>query len=386
MGDKNKSNIIINILENFIILMIFLVLIQTFLEDFSVIIGLKKETIRLIRLSSIFFDLLFTIEFIVRMISSASQKRGIEYFFFRNGWIDLLSSIPLLLLVSGPFFIEEVLHVHLASLSFLNAIGLIKLIKAIRITRILRFLRVLKIFGKIKNTKSEMAQQNVLTVTTIVIMSIILFLITVKILETIHILPSKIKDIEKREISIKENFEKLHAVLDEKDFINTMKLTSKFYDNIYLIEYKNKILYNDLTNKNPIDITKKDESISIYQTINDNLKIVFTRENFLKEEALANLLNFFLIIFIMLVLLLIYTRHFALTISDPVYVMRQGFDNIDYTLAVKIPKYYEKNDMFLLANSFNNRWLPAKIRKLNEIRNKSSKLSFNEVFKNMGGK
>ena len=231
-----------------------------------------------------------------------------------------------------------------------------------------------------------MAQQNVLTVTTIVIMSIILFLITVKILETIHILPSKIKDIEKREISIKENFEKLHAVLDEKDFINTMKLTSKFYDNIYLIEYKNKILYNDLTNKNPIDITKKDESISIYQTINDNLKIVFTRENFLKEEALANLLNFFLIIFIMLVLLLIYTRHFALTISDPVYVMRQGFDNIDYTLAVKIPKYYEKNDMFLLANSFNNRWLPAKIRKLNEIRNKSSKLSFNEVFKNMGGK
>lgn len=386
MNNKKNSDLLINIIENFIILMIFLVIIQTFLEDFSVVIGWNKETIRLIRLSAIFFDILFSIEFVVRMIVSISKKRGIEYFFLKNGWIDLLSSIPLLLLVSGPFFLKEALNIQIENIGLLNSLGMVKLIKAIRITRILRFLRILKIFGKIKNTKSEMAQRNVLSVATIVIISVIVFMIGLKFLEEIKILPSKIKEVEKKEISIKDNFEKMHNLLDEKDFINTIRLTSQFYENIYLVEYKNKILYNDLKNKAPIDITQNDESISIYYTLNNDLKIVFTRDSFLKDEALSNVLNFFLIIFILFTILIIYTRHFALTISDPVYVMRQGFDNIDYTLAVKIPKYYEKDDMFLLANSFNNRWLPAKIRKLNEIRNKSSKLSFNEVFKDMDGK
>jgi hypothetical protein len=52
MGNEKKrsENIFVNILENFIILMILLVLIQTFLEDFSVWAGFNIEVIRITKI------------------------------------------------------------------------------------------------------------------------------------------------------------------------------------------------------------------------------------------------------------------------------------------------------------------------------------------------
>ncbi len=80
----NKKNLIVSILENFTIIMIILVLIQTFMEDFSVYADFSVETVNKIRLSAIIFDLYFTIEFLVRLVSASLNKKGYDYFFFKR--------------------------------------------------------------------------------------------------------------------------------------------------------------------------------------------------------------------------------------------------------------------------------------------------------------
>jgi hypothetical protein len=72
------------------------------------------------------------------------------------------------------------------------------------------------------------AQENITAVSTIVIVSLISFLIGVKFLETVKVLPSKIKEVEQNEISIKIILKKMLAILDEKNFITIAKLTGQY--------------------------------------------------------------------------------------------------------------------------------------------------------------
>ncbi len=90
----------------------------------------------------------------------------------QRGWIDLISSVPLLLLSSGP---EVLLMVfpeigHGAGLGFMSSI---KIVKAVRVSRILRLLRLLKVMGKIQNTDSQMANRHIAMVSTIATMAFI---------------------------------------------------------------------------------------------------------------------------------------------------------------------------------------------------------------------
>lgn len=379
-----KNNVIISILENLTIGMILLVLVQTFLEDFVVYRGFSQTFIERIKLSAFIFDFYFTVEFFVRLISSIKNKKIIYYLFYKNGWIDFLSSIPLLLLLSGPLVINHFFHFDILGVAFVNSMGLLKLIKAIRVTRILRFLRVLKIFGKIKNVRSQMAQRHVSIISTMVIFSLILFYTTFSILQSVGILPSQLDDVIKKETTIIKTYDKYYGILNENDFIQMINKTSKFHPNIARVKYKGKEIYH--TNKiseADIDKFQKANPELFYQNYHDISKrflILFWRQDFYKKEAFNNLMHFVLIIFLILVVLIFYTRHFAQTVSDPIYVMRMGFGKRDYTLAVKIPKYYSDDDIFILANEYNTRWLPAKMRKLNQSTNTKSMLSMNDVF------
>ena len=382
---QKKQNNFITILENFTLLMIVFVLIQTFFEDFSLYIDWPIYIINKIILSAFIFDAFFTIEFIVRLIAAISKKKGVDYFFYKNGWIDFLASIPLLLLISGPVLLSQVFNFDIFSFGFINTFGLLKIIKAIRVARILRLLRVLKIFGKIKNVHSTMAQRHISTISTIVVGAIILFLVIISIFQETQFIPSRYDKMIENEQHINETFKKLCELSDEKNIINILKLTPKNFKNIIKIQYKDETIYkskNIYNEKYQYHQAKDNEYTKTYTIISPTkLLITFWRDEYHKIEALYNMLNFSLIIFVLILIIIIYTRHFALTVSDPVYVMRMGFEKKDYTLAVKIQKHYKDDDLFLLANDYNSRWLPAKIRKLSETKNTESKLSFNDVFK-----
>ncbi len=160
--------------ENFIFIAIILVIIQTFLEDFSSYKSWSVLIRNILLISGFILDFIFTIEFIVRSSVNARNKKFIEYFWYNRGWIDLLSSIPLLLLNSGP-----ALYVILSGDVYLLAEGVgvlnvFKIIKAIRVARILRLIRIVKIFGKIHNTDSPMTQHHTALITSSAVFSIII--------------------------------------------------------------------------------------------------------------------------------------------------------------------------------------------------------------------
>ena len=88
---KEKTS---NVLENFILLIIFLVLIQTFLEDLAVLLSLSWDVRKTLIFTGFGFDLFFTIEFIIRFFAALKKGEGTRYFFRGRGWIDLIASLP----------------------------------------------------------------------------------------------------------------------------------------------------------------------------------------------------------------------------------------------------------------------------------------------------
>ena len=382
---QKKPNAFITFLENITILMILLVLIQTFCEDLFLYLCYPIDIVNKIKLSAFIFDLYFTLEFFIRFISALIKKKGIDYFFYKNGWIDFLASIPLLLLISGPELLFQLFAINIFSVSFLSKARMLKIIKAIRVARILRLIRVLKIFGKIKNIKSVMAQRHISKISTIVVTSIIFCFMIISILQEINILPSRFTEQLDKEEKIDNLFLKIYRLNDEKTQTNFYSYTANEFSNIIAIRINNKTKYQSKNiNHEYYKYYKKINNsdfikTNIIKSPPDTISITYWRLELYKSEALSNMINFILIIFVLLSIIIIYSRHFALTISDPIYVMRMGFEIKNYTYAVKILKHYTDDDLFLLANDYNTRWLPAKIRKLSEMNVSTTKLSIDDV-------
>ena len=60
--------------------------------------------------------------------------------------------------------------------------------------------------------------------------------------------------------------------------------------------------------------------------------------------------------------LFIYSPHFALTISDPIHIMRRGLQEEDYNLEVKISEKYQDDDVYQLTRLYNEKYLTLKAR------------------------
>ncbi len=377
-----KNNSIIAFLEGLTTLMIILVLIQTFLEDFSILIGGSYQAVHMIKLSAFIFDLYFTIEFFSRLLSAMKKKEASIYFLKRSGWIDFLASIPLLLLVSGPYLLVSVMDLETAGITSLTTFSMIKLIKAVRVARILRLLRVLKIFGTIKNTDSKMAQRHVNYILTMIILIVISYSFASNLLQSLNFTDSPSSEVLKE---YQRTTETIGLLFEKNDTVDaTIKSITADYPEILSIQLKQKEIYktNKYTDYELHYIVKHDTDIISAITPKSNPDVTFNyySHSFRVFESTNTVYNFVLIILLVLAILLIYTRHFALTISDPIFVMRNGFEKLNYTLAVKIPDSYSEDDIFKLSDDFNKKWLPAKVRKLEEKNNVTSKLSLDDVF------
>ena len=146
--------------DNFILAMIVLVILQTFISELAVYLHWNITLRNILIISSLFFDLLFTIEFIARSITAGKNKRLFGYWFYKRGWVDFIAAVPLLFLNSGPLVILTFLTGTTEGVAAVGVLNILKVVKAIRVTRVLRLIRVMKIFGKIRNAESKMAQHH----------------------------------------------------------------------------------------------------------------------------------------------------------------------------------------------------------------------------------
>ena len=92
------------------------------------------------------------------------------------------------------------------------------------------------------------------------------------------------------------------------------------------------------------------------------LRVFFDLTPLNQEQSRSNLLYFAIIIFIVLALTFYYSPHFALTVSDPIHIMRRGMSEKGYNLEIKIPPLYEEDEVYRLGQLFNEVYLPLKDR------------------------
>jgi len=172
--------------ESFIIIVILLSIIEIFLEEIGVIAGWSVSLRSRMLIIGFIFDVIFTLEFSIRS-SLAKKNKGWKYYWKNEkGWVDFLSSIPLVLFNSGPIMLGMFFPGKVIALPFLGLLNILKITKILRVSRMLRMLRILKIFHKISEEESELKLNQVSSMTSIAVLTITIILIFAPLFSTIY--------------------------------------------------------------------------------------------------------------------------------------------------------------------------------------------------------
>ena len=355
MGKKISSFI-----ESIVILAIFLVLVHTFLEDFAALAGWNMGVRKNLIVAGCLFDLFFSIEFLVRLYYAIVGKRVAQYLTVEKGWIDFLASIPLLILNSGPTAIA-LLSQGTALVGIGGFLGILKVVKSIRIARVLRFLRILKIFKKIKNTDSPMAQRHVATITTICITILVFSLFAYTIAKDLFSLPgfdSAFLNRQQEAVQFLANANDDRENLQER--IDQIADTNR---NILIVKHNGQTIFTQYSNSFYQDFFGPGDYAYVKR---GSMEIFYDLRPQIQHMARDSLFFFSMVILLVLAFMLIYSPHFAISVTDPIHVMKRGFEEQDYNLEVKLSGSHQEDDIFQLAALYNEIYLPLKDRNVSQ--------------------
>lgn len=342
-------------LENIVVVAILLVLVQTFLEDYAVLAGWSWGVRRVLLFTGFGFDLFFTVEFLSRLYAAFVNRRTARYFWHERGWIDLLASIPLLLLSSGPAMLAY-LTGSATVVGFGAILNVLKVVKAIRIARILRLLRVLKIFARIRNTDSAMAQRHVTKVLAVAVSTVVAAVFALGLLFSLFEAPSLERAYQQRTLRLLEQVDDMAPDQNDRD---TFERVAEIDRSLLVIEQGGRVVYSRYDDQyydqlfGPTDYGFG---------INGEYRVFFDLRPVNQEQSRTNLVYFGVIVFLVLAFMVYYSPHFALTVSDPVHIMTRGMNEKAYNLEVKIPPLYRGDEVYRLGRLYNEVYLPLKDR------------------------
>ncbi len=363
--------------ENFILVMIILVILQTFFSELAVYLHWYIILRNILIISSLFFDLIFTIEFIVRSITAGKHKRLIGYWFYQRGWVDFIAAVPLLFLNSGPLVILTFLTGTTEGIAAVGVLNILKVVKAIRVTRILRLIRVMKIFGKIRNAESKMAQHHTAAVSTIAVTAILAVLIIFAftlgdpVESSLNERKDYYRDLSARVFGMVGYDEESKKEIVENVFSGDTRILRLYQ--------RDRLLLSHVTEE---DWSLKYSSEDYFEVQNGGFTIFVSAVDINKNRAQNSMMIFAVIIVLVFGLMLIYTKHFVQTISDILFILLRGFKEKGYSLQVKIPKVYTDHEIFQLSVFYNDKFLPAKLKRLHKEKAKmKSQLSMDDLIK-----
>jgi hypothetical protein len=143
-------------LEGVVAVVVVLSLLQVFFAGYATVAGWPAERRQQLLVAGLLLDLFFTLEFLVRLFYALLDRRAGRYLGAERGWIDLIASVPLLMLASGPY-----------ALALLAGELSLAAVTALRAARVLRILRIVKLFRPVARAHPGLVRRHVAAVTTI---------------------------------------------------------------------------------------------------------------------------------------------------------------------------------------------------------------------------
>jgi hypothetical protein len=354
VGEAQVEKKSTEIIESIVVTVIILVLFQTFIEDLAILAGWSWPVRKILVFTGVFFDVFFTIEFLVRLYNAVFSGRVREYLINERGWIDFLASIPLLILNSGPNALS-VIAGEAAVISMGGILNILKVVKAIRIARILRLLRVLKIFKQIKYADSVMAQRHIAKITAITITAVVFTLFFFALVSGMFGIPSAGTTFDQLNARTAESY------VSEKSI--DLEALTVMNENILIVKKNGETIYTRFDN----DQYRQWFSPQDYDYILiGDYGFFFDLRPINRLLARENVTSFCIVIVLVLCFLFYYSPHFAITITDPIHVMRRGLEEGQYNLEVRVPSEFADDDVFKLAVGYNEIFLPIKARNSGE--------------------
>ena len=365
---KHKGDHFPEFVETLIIFVILLVIAHTVLEELSIIYHWDHRWIQNLTIAAFAFDAIFTLEFFGRSIISLREEGFVHYLRSERGWIDFLTSIPLLLFVSGPALYLILSHSDEGASKAFQILVVLKTAKAIRVTRVLRLIRVIKLFGKIQNAESVMANRHIGMVSTIAVVSLVCLMVISQVVPL-----TSFGDHEAWRVTRTgqlDGWVKTSLKTADPDATLQALVHSNGADVIGFKDPEGKVFYQN-PEKEKLNWTSYGEWIPLSGGYSVELSY-FPAE---MEHARFNLVMLFAILFIISGIVIFYSRLFAQQVSDPIYVMDRGMRQWDYNLEVKVIPGRESDEVFRLASVYNNRWLSLKNQILNFRKKKQKEKS-----------
>lgn len=344
-----------SVIDNFLTLAIFLVLVQTLLEDVAVIAGWSVQARRYLLYAGFAFDLLFSVEFLARFFTALSLRDGLGYLFRRRGWVDFLAALPLLLLDSGPRMYALAAGGGLL-LGGVGTLNVLKSVKAIRLARILRFLRALKLFRNIKYADSPMAQRHLARIATLAVSSVVFAALCWGLLASALDLPAPVSELERA-----QNEALTGAISSPLPGTRIEEQLSAARGDLLMVREGDTLLYSRYGN----DYYASYFDAEDYRVEKrGGMSFFFDLRSARAVQSREQITIFLVVIALLVSILFLYGPHFAVSVSDPVHVMKRGFSEDDYNLEVRIDPKFEGDDVYRLAALYNRKYLALKAREL----------------------
>jgi hypothetical protein len=342
--------------ENLVVGAIILVLLQTVVDDVATLANWPWNLRRILLYLGFLFDLFFTVEFLVRLYLSYVDGQAKEYFFRGFGWIDLLASIPLLLFSSGPV-VYGLLAGGVPVFGLGRSLNLLKTVKIVRVARILRVLRMLKVVRQLKQTDSTMAQRHVGKIATSVLTTCILVFSGGAFL----IQSVSGDSLEELYWSSIESASQALGSVPPAELQSEVQRIAILLPSLLKVKVEGKDLY---LRHDSFYLVSRFGPYDYFYERRGSVELYFDYRPLNQVQAEHSLLLFAIVLGTLLVLLFYYAPHFAVTVTDPLFVMLKGFKEPSYNLEVKIPSHLKNDEVFRLAEQYNEEYLPLKQRNL----------------------
>ncbi len=356
MTGMNRKFDMKNFLEIFITSAIVLVVIQTLLDEYSRFAHCSIRSRNILLIAGFCFDLIFSIEFTVRTVLSGRKGRFLSYIKHERGWVDFLSSFPILILDSGPSFF---FLMSADAQTGTGAIAAMNVFKALRITRLLRLFRITRISGKINYSGSKMARHHISVITTTAVLTIVSVLLVFSFISGTSAVGFS-KERSEEYVKLTEGLKRISDMNASsfREISENLLLDDK---NIIKIIYSNGTVVEKISD---MEFKKYYDESDYISVIGKGCTLIVSIADINKETAIEHIKILMIIIFITLSFMILYTIHFARNISDVIHILNMGFRKKDYNMLVKIPEEKADHEIFRLAKFYNDAYLPSKMKRM----------------------